>query len=585
MTSSQPTPPKDLEALRAKGMELYEAGKVLPAYKRLQSYVLQVLSFVDWRDASLDQSWIEAFKAYSDCSGEADVWLMYERLGLGDASTVSNLGYALKACEQWCPAIDYFRLAYMREPSNLSYRLQLAMELVTCPDFRLRNATEAARLLKELKDLPWNDDVLAIEASIAAENGSFLEATGRQSSLVERSAGITRILQNLVLDRYHEQLRFPGFIERTIKPQHQLWHSASILLGTPMVHVCGRAMYVFDDGSSNEPRIVEHLHSGLTLTRFGDILICCTTLRIPPYADPQGRKVSKASWLEGPFIRVYGERAEIVGADHASGLALIRMAKIPNPEQSRSLSPTDLAPIRPLTSEPIPNLETLRQELLDTRPLVNHRHELTEETAFESKGLDIRREVQEVGSGVAESIITRNHWNEPEERRVGTWIRINSSDLIIGAPLVNQASARVAMIDEVYTDQGPIKVGIPAEVISRVAAKLLCFGRVERVSVPILVSAVDLEHPRCEPYKRRFDESVRLRGMQITGVSNRPDLEQELKGLIITHIDDVPVPDNTAWQIVLEKAAIMKHQSLECIVYDRKQNLMRAVSIPIDPPK
>ncbi len=286
MASSQSNSAEDLETLRQKALEFLQAGELIPAYKRLRSYIFQVLSYSGWKAAFVDPLWIETLKTYADCchkfgADAIDLYQLLERLGLGDASTASSLGCLYRSCEQWYPALDCFRLAYVRESSNLTYRLQLAMELVTCPDYRLRNATEAARLLNEAKDLPVSDDVLAIKASIAAENQQSFDAINLQRLLVERSTGINKILQNRLLERYQQGLRFPGFIEREIRPQHQLWHTASILLGTPMVYVRGRAMYEFEDGEPSVPRVVEHLHKGMALTSFGDILICCTSLSIP----------------------------------------------------------------------------------------------------------------------------------------------------------------------------------------------------------------------------------------------------------------------------------------------------------------
>ncbi len=592
------------EAQFSEAMELFRNSDFSKAHELLDRFIDQRLTAPEWKNAPVDDSWIEALKADAECCLQLEeyqraitIYDNLERLDASDAQIASNRGLCYQAIGQWIPALDNYRLAQQREPDELLHRLVLAKALVTAPHASLRDSKEAASLLKGLKQpLPNTAAVLEIQAALSAEDGDFDQAVKIQSQAVslEREKD-SKELANGILNLYQRRIRFP-FIDEEAEPMTELERTQAISAGTVMVRVRGRVSYSLDDQTGSAPRVIENQHAGIVLNDRGDILITCTSLSIPYTVEPTWNSVDGAEWIEGPFIEVYQStpspqgaetfgRAEVKAIDEATGLALIRLTEYPRRETRRKLIPLRLNPtyVPDNTEDVIENGLTVQLNVWSPRQPENHLEVLVEEKPFGE--IRFQSFLRKLEVHPNQRITTQNRWNAPQSRRVGSWSRLKTTDLTVGAPIVNASGDCIAMVDRLNGENGLFEIGISADVISRVGAKLLSFGSVERAVVPVKVTAVELEQ-----FSGKIDEEneppIRsLKGMEIYETNGSPAVPSDITGLIITHVNQDATPHDMAWEAALEKAARRGLTSLTCTVFDFRRSESKRIEIPIQAPK
>lgn len=601
---SQNLSPKTPEFQISQAMEFYRNSDFKKAHEHLDRFIDQRLTSPLWKNVPIDDTWIEALKADAECCLQlaeyeraVTIYDNLERIDASDALVASNRGLSYQELNQWIPALDNYRLAHQREPDNLLHRLVLAKALVTAPHANLRDPKEAESLLTGLKQsLPNTAAVLEILAAIAAEKGDFDRAVKLQTQAVAlENENDSRELLNGLLNLYQRQGRFP-FIDEEVEPLSEHERTKAISAGTVMVRVRGRAYFKINNQTGTAPRVMENQHAGIVLNDRGDFLIACTTLAIPYTVDPTWNSVDGAEWIEGPFIEVYQStpcpqgvatlgRAEVKGIDEATGLALIRLTEYPSSDVRRKLAPLRLKPtyLPDNTDELIKDAMTLQFNVWSSQQPASHTEVLTEEKAFDEIRFQSFLRNSEVHPN--QLTTTLNRWNAPQSRRVGCWTILKTSGLTVGTPVVNSAGECIAMVDRPNGENGLFDAGIPAEVISRVAAKLLSYGKVERTIVPIMVTAVEVEKIS-DKSKEENQQAVKfLRGMKISETMGPPTVPNNITGLIITHVNQNATPHDMAWEIALEKAAGRGQSSLICTVFDVRQQVSKEIEIPIQAPK
>ncbi len=596
---SQPTLRPFSDPKLTEAMIRYEQGEYEEAHERLALYINQRLASPAWKNVPVDDSWITALKAYAECCLEFEDYrgaiVTYdnlERLDASDASIASSRGFCYEQLGEWLPAIDNYRLAHAREPDDISHRVILAKTLVTAPHVSLRDGREASELLAEVeKGLPNNPTIWEVQAAVAAETGEFDRAVELQSMIISvvTEADVKQKAARL-RNLYQTKTRYP-FVTEELEPLSELERTQAISAGTVIVRVRGRAMYDINDRSACVPRVIDYQHAGLVLNDRGDFLIPNSSLAIPYSIDPTWESLDGAQWIEGPFIEVYSStpspegvislgRAEVKAKDDATGLALIRLMEHPTEDIQKKLIPIRLEQSFDSTGgDSIDEMTTIHLHVWSPREQENHTQPMTEDMPFGEirfRPTLHKAEVQDVLF-----MTTYNRWNEPHSQRVARWISVKASELTIGSPVINQAGECVAMIDEVVTDAGLEKTGIPAEVISRVAAKLLSFGKVERAKVPVNVYSTLYEEFSDEVDDTPQVAVLSVSGMQIYEVPGDEAKEREWMAMIITHVDDIATPDNATWEVALERAARLRSKSLTCTVFDVTRNETKSIEIPI----
>jgi Flp pilus assembly protein TadD len=105
----------------------------------------------------------------------------------------ANLALVLAEEGRLEDAVTHYRAALLTAPDNVQALSNLAWILVTAPDARLRDGTEALRLAERAAELTGRRDpaVLGVLAGAYAEAGRFVDAvtTNRQAAALAREQG------------------------------------------------------------------------------------------------------------------------------------------------------------------------------------------------------------------------------------------------------------------------------------------------------------------------------------------------------------------------------------------------------------
>ncbi len=588
------------EVDRTAGMRLYKAKEYSLACERFEQYIYDQLLSSNRNELRASQAWVEVLMAYAECCFKLEQYRKaitaydyLERMNTGDAATATMRGICYQSLEQWIPAIDNYRLAFVRQPKVGIHSTLLARALLTAPHASLRDAKEAANVLEGvLRETPKNTMILELEAMIASESRDFDKAVQLQSEAVALAKDENeKTKSSALLGLFRREIRYPYFNDAP-EELDELKLTQAVSAGTVFVRVRGRAAYLIDDRSGSAPRVIEHQHAGVVLDDSGNFLISTASLSIPYTSDPTWKSTDEARWLEGPFIEVYAStpspegvvslgRAEVRGQDQATGLALIRLIEPLDAKKRRMLSPLPFQPIyRTEQVKPESKMTALSLHTWSSRQPEDHAAILSQTAPFSE--IRFRPEVQSVEVNTNHLVRTKNRWHEPQSKRVCVCNDLTARQLTVGAPVVDAAGECVSMVDEVMTDHGLVKVGIPAETLSRVAARLLSFGQVRRAGVPFSVSAVELEQYSGKDVSADKKPLRSLRGMEIYDVLGRTKAERELAGLVITHVNDEATPYDSAWEAALEKAARLKQKSLICTTFNYMKNVTKTIEIPVE---
>lgn len=531
---------------------------------------------------SLATSWIflEEYARAVDTLNRLDKWI-------DDFSIPYRRGRCYERLEQYAAAAEEWRRAVAMEPGNPFLRVELAMLLVTMPDLRVRDGSEALSLLQgfesQIDDFPRIAVALAAAAAATDDFDKAVELQQRYLALSRDQDGKEHA--QFLLDCYQQkQMPFPLFT-RVLSPIEEEQRQVVLEQGTVLVRVRGRVSHFFSAQGFCEQENVERDHAGTVIDVKGLFLVSGATIGLNPSADNNSDNNRQSTWIDGPIIEVFslaqsdpfrlGE-AEIVGFDAATNLGVIRI---------KDSNPIDPIPgLRAIAFQPghLVELAEKSDPCFSLEIQGGRTPRLPPEDALLTMMLTKDRPVSRLSSIVSPLMVDQDTYqvhlagkSENAPIYVSNFVDWSEARLRIGQPIINRGGECVAIASPVIDRDGAERlVGIPARELSRVSAKLASYGQVERARLPYQVT----------PVAKRLSvngESLISAGMQVAVAGNQSPLYTELDGQVILSVDGVPTPSTTDWLVAMERVATRKRDVIRCRVTAALGEIVRTVELPV----
>ncbi len=467
-------------------------------------------------------------------------------------------------CRQFAPALDELRRLVVLEPNNVEHRMRLGGMLAMGDDMRLRDGDESLSLLTELESqIPEIPMIATLIAAASAENRDFKRAvkvlTDHLSDFPPDEVGATR----KEIELYEDEFRFPSFRE----PKDELLPEKVLALGmnsTVKIHFRGDAVYELTQQGICHRRQIEHDDFGTVIDSRGAILVSSSTVTAPLFKEVDVAPPQNSTWLADPVIEVFSlpsdnresqllGNAAIVGIDEETGLAVLQIQHKPRIVSIENLRAVSFQP-----SSYAQDFSKPSQGYLATVT------EIKREPFFFEAAIGIEPPIEQNIQFAVHPIVFNSRFDHrsvvtDEELPISSYcVELPSITLGVGAPVLSSNGECVAIIHRLTNQAGEEKVaGIPAWVASRIASKLLAYGKVNRASLPVKLQPIaivgDID-----------GKSSVLFGMKVLEV--KPGLlgYEALKGQIIISIDGVPTPTTTDWLIAMERAWSRGRKTAAC---------------------
>lgn len=565
-------------------VSLFKAGK----YEQAKPLIREMLAR-DYEELKKDSGSQEdlrlVLEAYLKCCietqdfAQAIITLDQFDVSAGDvernAKIAATRGNCYEELGQLFPALDNYRRAISLDPTLEIDRLWFAKLLLTSPHETYRNSTEAKKLLAGLEHLAETDSIFAeLFASLEAEEGNFTKAVEYEELAFklaknEKSKGVAEAKIHF----YKNETR-PPFVIDTKEPIVKNSRHKLLSNGTVIVRAYGRAAYSIDHGAGEAARIVDTVHFGTVLNQAGAILISASTINPPQLRDPKIGQADRGRWLEDPIIEVYMThppknlepllgRAHVTGVDSETGLALIHIEKFAKFGSHPVLAPIPFKPIERVIA-PGDQLEFFASP---TPSLVEGEVTSPIDESAPLPERPLLGAIRTCTSKDRDKMSFRHYWNGNQDPTSASMIFLTNQEATIGSTVLSEAGESVGIVQEVTAFDGRnIKVIIPADVVSRIAAQLLTSGYMYRDHLPLLVAP----NPRGE------------RGVHVLRTWGKEEAYHQLIDSTILAIEGTEVNSHADLLFAMEKSYQLLPETVECLILDAETNTRKTIKLPID---
>ncbi len=501
---------------------------------------------------------------------------IYMTNAMGNSKPTSDLWCGLRAAaykrlQLSSIELDELRNAVRMNPEDITNRKELAFELAQTEVPTLRNGLEALLAVEHLEKEFANDPLIAkCIAAAAAEAGDFPLAIRQQSQYIKQVKPERLEFESNLLDIYEGNLTqpnvIPAFDVNQLVRANELPSIASHSMVSVRLH--GTTECIETQTGNGHCQIIKRDHIGVALNRMGTILVSHETIRPPAIErlDGKGPDVVTTRWAVEPAIEVHllatGHtstkllgKANIVGADEATGLAVIQIVQEKPLEFFDELQPIQFQPeyraFDPQTKVFLvemfePRIDAIKPGDSPSLKLVHPNPAAT--TTYDDAALN--------STSVAK-------------------LRMVPDSLVeTGSPYFNLIGECVGISHRVRWDGKSKVVAIPPAVCARIAAKLAAYGKVERAFLPFTMTGVTTAATKNSAGPQQ------IAGMLVSAVPKDVAIYQPLLYKLITEVDGIPTPTLTEWLVASERAWSRGVDTLALTVYDDKLGAFSIVYIP-----
>ncbi len=521
------------------------------------------------------------FSQAIDALNRLDQWV-------NDFSIPFRRGRCYHKLHQDQPAVDELRRAAMMSPDNPIPRIELALILATTEDMEVHDGHEALDILRGFENLIEEVPSIAMAlATAAAVTGNFDDAIKMQERYIAlQNDPEDSEFAKFILSTYRRRQNPHPLFTRTLSPGREDKRKRTLEQSTVLVRVRGRVSHYLLDQGACEVESIERDHVGSVLDAKGLILVSGSSIGISPYTDQGKRPNQDSTWINGPFIEVFSiaknnskpvliGHAEIVGLDRETNVGVVRIKNSDPIEPIPSLQSITFQPAS-LANSADSNNPCYISELKGGLTVAH-----SPDDALTLSTLTNAREITAVSSVIAPVsvdqrafLLHRQDKANDSSVQLSKFVVAQNAKWRIGQPIINAEGECVAITSSIIDGDGNERiVGIPATVLSRVSSKLISYGQVDRIQLPLRVA------PVAKRVKSEGKERI-VAGMQITKVLSNDETYTGLEGHVILSIDGMPLSSNTRYLIATERAFCLGKKTVRCEVTKSPGDIVRTLDLP-----
>jgi len=470
--------------------------------------------------------------------------------------------------QMWSNAMfDEARFAVRIDPTDTSAQKKLLIGLIYEPCPTLRNPTEVLSILNTMEsridEIPTIARLIAVTA---AETGDFDRAVRMQQRYIDSGSSDDVDGDSELMECYKQRLNFVPPMPPEVDPgklltREELANEARSCMVRVRVH---GVIECQDATGENKMELgVAHEHIGTVIDSLGTILVCEETVRLPRYEEIDPSDVAGTTrWSKGPDIEVYSipdnnadskslGKAQLIGTDEATGIALIEMER---------KSSFQFARLEQKAARFAPEYRSVNR---NSEPELSRTFELVVQPFNSSIGPTLR-EIRLSSDGLVAAD------DSSESEQVSFSVKdINAGEVPIGTPFFNQLGECIGIRDQELTDDQGGVFSIPSSVCIRVTAKLSAYGSVPRTDLKFIVKSA------------RTNSRVSSRGMLVSTIlDSRGSVYEPLAGKIIVSLDGCSTPTIVEWLGALERSFARGLKTIEFGVYETSTESIEIRTFP-----